>query len=310
MGYTVTLKAGLVNVLLPNGIRYGGGSVVVLSDAEFSVIGPSAQSALFSSFSQTTAVGAANGVATLDSSGLVPLSELPISAQSLYLAGTGVPSASLGLNGDYYLDQNTGNLYGPKASGAWGSSVPVLAQTLRDTYLRASTIIGETTPRSSMLNTGIGINTGQLQLSAVPLPKGAPVGHLQYPSASTAAVTPAHWWFALFDQNLNMLAVTADQLTAAWAASTYQSLAVATTAAGAATSFTTTYTGLYYIGIMMAAATTVSLVGGGHAAPTVIAQTPVLNGLSTGSLTAPPAFPFQAGAITPSSSVIYAAVAT
>lgn len=70
-----------------------------------------------------SAEGTAGGVATLDGSGLVPLAQLPVSSSSLYLAGNGAPSGSLGLNGDYYVDTTVGNLYGPKAGGAWGSVI-------------------------------------------------------------------------------------------------------------------------------------------------------------------------------------------
>jgi hypothetical protein len=66
-------------------------------------------------------------IATLDSNSLVPLANLPIAATSLLLIGTGAPSNSLGLNGDYYIDEATGNLYGPKAAGAWGSVVWTIA---------------------------------------------------------------------------------------------------------------------------------------------------------------------------------------
>ena len=34
-------------------------------------------------------------------------------------SGQGVPAADRGINGDYYLDLNTGILYGPKADGNW-----------------------------------------------------------------------------------------------------------------------------------------------------------------------------------------------
>jgi hypothetical protein len=36
-----------------------------------------------------------------------------------FLAGTGAPSNALGNNGDTYMDRATGNLYSPKAAGAW-----------------------------------------------------------------------------------------------------------------------------------------------------------------------------------------------
>jgi hypothetical protein len=42
---------------------------------------------------------------------------------SQILRGTGVPAASLGIVGDYYLDTSTGILYGPKTENGWESSV-------------------------------------------------------------------------------------------------------------------------------------------------------------------------------------------
>lgn len=40
---------------------------------------------------------------------------------SIMYSGAGVPANTIGVNGDYYLDKNTGNLYGPKVAGAWGT---------------------------------------------------------------------------------------------------------------------------------------------------------------------------------------------
>nr|WP_199082436.1 collagen-like protein [Pedobacter sp. ASV19] len=40
-------------------------------------------------------------------------------AGSKILSGTGVPAASVGSNGDYYLDPSNYLFYGPKANGAW-----------------------------------------------------------------------------------------------------------------------------------------------------------------------------------------------
>lgn len=65
-----------------------------------------------------TQVGQASGVASLDSSGLVPVAQLPISTTSLTLAGDGVPSSGLGVNGDTYLNRLTNFVY-EKAGGAW-----------------------------------------------------------------------------------------------------------------------------------------------------------------------------------------------
>ena len=35
------------------------------------------------------------------------------------LSGVGVPSKTLGINGDFYIDTKNANLYGPKTNGVW-----------------------------------------------------------------------------------------------------------------------------------------------------------------------------------------------
>lgn len=42
------------------------------------------------------------------------------------LNGAGAPSAGLGVNGDFYLNTATEELYGPKTAGAWGSPVSLI----------------------------------------------------------------------------------------------------------------------------------------------------------------------------------------
>jgi len=58
VAYSVTLNVGLKDVVLPNGQRYQGGTVVVLSDEEFSVLAPANQgtggSSLFSAVAHVT----------------------------------------------------------------------------------------------------------------------------------------------------------------------------------------------------------------------------------------------------------------
>jgi hypothetical protein len=53
VSHQVTVTADLDNVVLPNGLRYKGGAVVVLSDAEYSLIPATALSALFSANTTT-----------------------------------------------------------------------------------------------------------------------------------------------------------------------------------------------------------------------------------------------------------------
>lgn len=40
-------------------------------------------------------------------------------AASIVIVGTGSPTTGFGINGQFYIDQTTGNIWGPKASGAW-----------------------------------------------------------------------------------------------------------------------------------------------------------------------------------------------
>lgn len=65
---------------------------------------------------------------------------------------------------------------------------------------------------------------------AIPLQAGDVVTNLTFLSGGTAAGTPTNWWFALYDDAATpaLLAQSADQLTAAWAADTPKTLALAT----------------------------------------------------------------------------------
>lgn len=182
------------------------------------------------------------------------------------------------------------------------------ASSLRDAYLRPSTITYETMPRGSQINSASAISSGVLTLCAVALPKGAVISNITFVSSTTAAGTPTHWWFGLYDSSRVQLATTADQTTTAWAASTAKTLSIATIASGAASSFTTTYEGLYYLGLLVTATSTPTLPVCAIAAG-IGALTPLLSGSSTNALTTPPAFPFTAGAILGGSSQIYAGAA-
>jgi hypothetical protein len=44
------------------------------------------------------------------------------SGASTFLAGSGAPTAGVGVDGSIYLDTATGKMYGPKAAGAWPST--------------------------------------------------------------------------------------------------------------------------------------------------------------------------------------------
>ena len=59
------------------------------------------------------------------------------------LNGSGAPGSGLGVDGDFYIDTTNDQIYGPKASGAWGSAT---------SYLQGAT--GATGPQGPQGNTG------------------------------------------------------------------------------------------------------------------------------------------------------------
>lgn len=45
------------------------------------------------------------------------------------LSGSGEPNLYLGINGDFYLNNDTKELYGPKTNSGWGSPVSLIPET-------------------------------------------------------------------------------------------------------------------------------------------------------------------------------------
>ena len=92
----------------------------------------------------------------------------PLAAGDLILDGSGVPSAGLGVAGDYYTDLAGGVLYGPKSSSGWGAAqTPTIAgapvSTASDEigtrwrFLRAGRITGARYQRHSTGDTTINV---------------------------------------------------------------------------------------------------------------------------------------------------------
>lgn len=153
------------------------------------------------------------------------------------------------------------------------------------------TSAGSTTPTS-----------GTLYLTPIALPADLDVTSITFCSVTTGATSPSNWWFGLFDEQRAALALTADQLTAGWAANTAKTLALTAPA-------TTTYEGVHYLGVMVAAATPPTLMTtAGAPAATDIAAVAPKSGASTTGLTVPPSLPFTAAAITAASHRHYAYV--
>jgi hypothetical protein len=122
---------------------------------------------------------------------------------------------------------------------------------------------------------------------SVSMAAGQQIGRIGWCTGPQAAVNPVHWWAALLDSSYVQQAHTADQLTAPMPASAWQLLPVVTP-------YVATYTGTYYLGLMV--------VTSAGTQPSILAPTfspiiqlitgannpgPLLGGPSSAGLTAP-----------------------
>jgi hypothetical protein len=108
--------------------------------------------------------------------------------------------------------------------------------------------------------------TGVMTSVPVYLHAGDVISKIAVRSGATAAATPTNYWAALYSTAPSpaLLAQTADQTSTAWAANTVKDLALASPV-------TITDTGIYWVGLMVAAGTVPSLIGS-------IAMTAVVTG--------------------------------
>lgn len=103
------------------------------------------------------------------------------------------------------------------------------------------------------VNTAV-LSTGRLSLQAIYIPAGVTITSISFWSATTAAGTPTNQLFGLYDVNRNLLRSSVNDTTTAWAANSRKTLALTST-------FTTTYSGLHYLGLMVAATTVPTIKG-------------------------------------------------
>lgn len=152
----------------------------------------------------------------------------------------------------------------------------------RKAYLAPTSSIGESIDRGiGMVNSVTAMTSGQLLVVAIDLPAHRTINSIAFMSGSAAAVNPTHQWFVIADSALNVLGKTADDTSAAWAANTQKPLALATP-------FVTTYTGLYYVGVLVTATTTMpNFYGVLHSNQNANAVPPIRAASSTTGLTDP-----------------------
>lgn len=194
---------------------------------------------------------------------------------------------------------------GRKATGNIAALTPAELRTLlpMPTMLtRATATLGETYPRMGQQASNTILTSGRLHLVACVLEAGTTITNVAFVSGTTGATTPTHQIFALYDKNLVRLRVTADDTSTAWAGTAIKSLALTST-------YLVPTTDLYYLGIMVAAATPPTLMSTGSAATTVVNNLPPIttgyDATNTGLTTT---LPDPAAALTAHSLIPYAYV--
>ena len=91
----------------------------------------------------------------------------PTTVVNTILSGAGVPSKTLGINGDFYIDTKNLNLYGPKTKGVWKITTSLKSKEVPV----VSNIIGES---GAMGQTGAKGATGDKGATGATGPQGVP----------------------------------------------------------------------------------------------------------------------------------------
>jgi hypothetical protein len=181
------------------------------------------------------------------------------------------------------------------AEGGWKNTSNNVQPMLNNKYVLSGALY-ETFNRNlcDEVNTAL-LSSGRLSLAAIYLPAGTVISSISFWSATTAAGTPTNQLFGLYDSNLNLLRSSTNDTSTAWAANSRKTLSLTS-------AFTTTYSGIHYLGIMVAATTVPTIKGntakvGGQ----LNAAAPSMGGTSnTGLTTALPATANAPAAVTTS----------
>lgn len=192
------------------------------------------------------------------------------------------------------------------AAPAWGtvatSDLPVTTQAASAAaslalYSAPAGATGETFPRRFTTGVSNPLTTGTLYVTAIGLPAGLPVSNLTMMVNTTAKGGGSHGWYVLLDSNRIVRAVTADQTDAS---TVWGTVSTTVTLSVAASAYTTTYSGLYYAGVMVAAGTTPTFSTSVNQAGGITTIPPILTGFSSAAQTTPPALGATMATITPS----------
>lgn len=184
---------------------------------------------------------------------------------------------------------------GVGATQATDAEVTAALDTIPEAAWRPTGAIAETISRRCTLNVAVSaLTSGTLYLTAVSILTGKVITSISVMSGSTALGSGSNQWFCLVDSSLNVLRKTSDDTNTAWTANTVKTLNLSST-------FTTTYTGLHYVGILIVASTMPTFAGAQDTSSLINGVAPLVAGSSTAGLTDPASLGATAEALTTSS---------
>lgn len=180
-----------------------------------------------------------------------------------------------------------------------GYAQGVVASQPDSTYVYAPNALAETVPCTTCTST-LTLTSGTASLAAIHLAAGTVVSNVGFVSV-VAASGSTHGWAVLTDSTGVVLAVTADSTTTNLAATTWNTLAFTAAA-------TAKYTGLYYLGVMVAQGTTAPTLAAAGAVTAAMtsgtgAPLPKMAVTSTAFATVPPTVGASMGTLTAAGNV-------
>ncbi len=159
------------------------------------------------------------------------------------LNGSGPPSAATGVDGDFYIETSTTQLYGPKAGGVWGSPISLTASAspaANNDGLVGATLADLTTVTGA--NTTQAQTSGALYLTACRVDAAATRLAFEVDSSGSGLISGENL-IGIYDANGALVMSTGD-LTAAWGSSPNYSVIVVNLPQPLPAGF-------YYVGVLM-----------------------------------------------------------
>lgn len=150
--------------------------------------------------------------------------------------------------------------------------------------------LAQTFPRNQGSVNAAGPASGTLALTALQLWSGQVVSTITFSSKTTAGASLTNQWFALYSAARGLLGVTNDDTSVGWGSNATKTLTLATP-------YTVPTSGLYYVGLLIAAGTVPSF-NGQAANASLQGVAPIISGTSTTGLTDPASAPSTAAALT------------